>query len=113
MVENEDIEDQGCAALMEGLRAAERMRLSILHMEKVGMGDKGMKALARAVHAGNFVEKLHCIETKCDNWVDSDNEEEVEAARSIMTVSDEGVRAALVALARAFDPYFEWAWIRG
>ena len=76
------------------------MWLSILHMEKVGMGDEGMRALARAV-AEKFVrlEKLHCIGTMCDNWVDSDEEEEEEPVRPIITVLDEGVRALAEAMA--------------
>lgn len=90
LIKNEDIGDEGCAALMGGLRAVERMRLSILHMERVGMGDEGMKALASAVHAGKFVrlEKLNCIETDSKTWINSDNEWGGGAGRVLKKVGD-------------------------
>lgn len=102
LVDNEDIGDEGCAALMEGVRAAERMRLSILHMEKMGMGDEGMKALARAVHAGKFIrlESLRCLASDIKIWINSDNEWGGEVAVTKKRfVSDEGMRAFAEAMA--------------
>jgi len=102
LANNEDIGDERCTALAEGLRAAGQMRLSILHMEKVGMGDGGIKALASAVHAGKFVrlEKLYCLGMDSKTWINSDNEEGGEmVVIKKRLVTDEGMRAFAEAMA--------------
>ncbi len=73
--------DDGVAALANGLSAACDTRLKSLDLQDVGMGDKGMFALAGLVHRGRF-ERLELLSI-------SDNEE----------VSDQGV----IALARAIE----------
>ena len=49
LIRNAGMRDEGCAALGESLRAANRMKLSKLVLKGVGMNDEGMKALARVV----------------------------------------------------------------
>ena len=101
LVDNEDIGDEGCTALMEGLKATGQVELSILHMDRVGMGDEGMKALASAVHAGKFVrlESLRCLGTDSKTWINSDNEEGWEVTVAKKMVADEGMRALAEAMA--------------